>query len=122
MREIERYLEEGKKYIESEDIVQASEKLYKAAEEAVKKLAQVYADGVWKEAEEKGRWTSSLLFKAVVEIAKKLNQEEIRHYWAVAWTLHVEGFHEGRLDINYIKEEIKGIEELVKIEKEASPF
>jgi Tfp pilus assembly protein PilF len=36
---IEKYLEEGVKYLERNDSVQASEKLYKAAEEAVKVLA-----------------------------------------------------------------------------------
>ncbi|MDH5364166.1 MAG: PaREP1 family protein [Dehalococcoidia bacterium] len=95
--------------------MQASEKLYKAAEEAVKALSQVYANGVWKEVAEKGRWTSPLLFRAVTEIAKNLKNEEIRRYWNTAWTLHVEGFHEGRLEIDYVKEEARDIEELVNL-------
>lgn len=115
MTEIEKYLEEGERYIESGDAVQASEKLYKAAEEAVKSLAQSYANGVWKEAEERGRWTSPLLFKAVLQIARNLKSKEIERYWDTAWTLHVEGFHEGRLDIEYIEERAKDIEKLVKL-------
>ena len=39
-------------------MVQASEKLHKAAEEAMKALAWTQANGVCKEVEEKGRWTS----------------------------------------------------------------
>jgi hypothetical protein len=117
MTEIERYLEEGRSYIESEDVVQASEKLYKAAEETIKSLAQSYADGIWKEVKEKGRWTSPLLFKAVRQIAEKLGGE-LRNYWDTAWTLHVEGFHEARLDIDDVKERVENIEKLVKLESE----
>jgi len=115
VKSIRGFLDKGKKYVELGNSVQASEKLYKAAEEAVKALAQAHANGTWKEAEEKGRWTSPLLFKAVVEIARSLRNEEIRKYWAVAWTLHVEGFHEARLDIDYIREELGDIEKLVKL-------
>jgi len=56
-----------------------------------------------------------LLFRAVTEIAKNLKNEEIRRYWNTAWTLHVEGFHEGRLEIDYVKEEARDIEELVNL-------
>lgn len=115
IKNIREILAEGKSYIELGDSIQASEKLYKAAEEAVKSLAQAYADGVWKEVAEKGRWTSPLLFRAVIEIARNLKNEEIRRYWNTAWTLHVEGFHEGRLEIDYVKEEARDIEELVKL-------
>jgi hypothetical protein len=38
--EVRRYLEEDREYVELNDPVQASEKLYKAAEEAVKVLAK----------------------------------------------------------------------------------
>jgi hypothetical protein len=114
MTEREKYLEEGKKYLQSGDVVQASEKLYKAAEETIKSLAQSYADGTWKEVEEKGRWTSPLLFKAADEIAGKLGGE-IRNYWDTAWTLHVEGFHEARLNLDYLKKRVENIEKLVKL-------
>ena len=110
-----KFLHEGKAYIEKGDPLQASEKLYKAAEEAIKALSQTYANGVWKEVEEKGRWTSLLLFKAVTEIARNLRDERIRCYWDTAWFLHVEGFHEGRLDIDLVRERVRGIEELVKL-------
>jgi len=112
---IKEFLNEGKSYIELGNSIQASEKLYKAAEEAVKSLCRAHANGVWKEVAEEGRWTSPLLFKGVMEIARSLKNEEIRRYWAVAWTLHVEGFHEGRLSIEYVKEQAKDIEELVKL-------
>jgi len=115
IEDIKGFLEEGKGYIDLGNPIQASEKLYKAAEEAIKALSKAHADGVWKEATEKGRWTSPLLFKAVVDLARSLQNEEIRRYWNAAWTLHVEGFHEARLEIDYVKEEAKDIEELMKL-------
>ena len=117
MTEIERYLEEGRRYIRAEDVVQASEKLYKAAEEAVKSLSKLYAPDVYNEASAKERWTSGLLFKAAGEIADKLDSG-VKHCWDAAWTLHVQGFHEGKLDINYVAKGVKDIEKLVKLEAE----
>ena len=114
MTEIEKYLGEGKQYLASKDAAQASEKLYKAAEEAVKALARTHANGVWKEVEKEGRWPSPLLFKAVRQIAGKLGGE-IRNYWDTAWTLHVEGFHEARLDVDDVKERVENVEKLIKL-------
>jgi hypothetical protein len=51
--------------VEQGDPVQASEKLYKAAEEAVKVLARRFALPEHEEAEGKGRWTAILLSSAV---------------------------------------------------------
>jgi hypothetical protein len=53
--EAERYLDEGKKYVEQGDPVQASEKFYKAAEEAVKVLARRFALPEHEEAESRHR-------------------------------------------------------------------
>jgi len=116
---IKGFLDEGKSYVELGNSVQASEKLYKAAEEAIKALSRAYADGVWEEVQEKGRWTSPLLFKAVRQIARSLNDEEIRHYWDTAWFLHVEGFHEARLSIDEVKARLGDIAELVKLAEES---
>ncbi len=112
-----KYLDEGKRYVELNDPVQASEKLYKAAEEAVKALSKVYAFDVYKEVEEEGKWTVTLLFKSVERMAVKLG-DEVRRYWNTAWTLHVEGFHETRLESSYVAGSIKDVEELVKLAEE----
>jgi hypothetical protein len=114
MTEIEKYLEEGRSYIESEDVVQASEKLYKGAEEAVKALSELYASDVSNEARARDRWTTELLFKAVMGISDKLDSG-VKHSWNAAWTLHVQGFHEGRLDIAYVASQLEDIEKLVKL-------
>jgi len=47
IKNIREFLAEGKSYIEIRESFQASEKLYKAAEEAVKALSQAYVNGVW---------------------------------------------------------------------------
>jgi len=67
------------------------------------------APGIYREAMEKGRWTTDLLFRAAGRMGR-----DIRRCWASAWALHVEGFHEMRLKIGIIKEMVEDIEELVK--------
>ncbi|GEM_PF-2357523 len=67
-----KFLDEGKELI-SKDSVQASEKLYKAAEECVKGLTYYFnIEDVINEGRRRGRWTVSLLEKAVEEISEKL--------------------------------------------------
>jgi len=111
---IREFLNEGKRHIELNDPVQASEKLYKAAEEAIKVLSKTYAPDLHEEAVAKGRWTTTLLFKAVEKMNQKLDKK-VKNSWDTAWTLHVEGFHEARLDTSYIAASIAAIEELVKL-------
>jgi hypothetical protein len=113
MIEIERYLEEGKSYINSEDAVQASEKLYKAVEECIKFLAERYKLPEYEEAGKDGRWRTYLLGKAAGKLAEELNQKEIGEAWAKAFEIHVWGFHEGKYDIEDIKRSVPYVEWLV---------
>jgi len=106
--------DEAKEFLAKEDSVQASEKLYKVAEETVKALAGEYAKDVVEEAEKEGRWKVGLLEKAVRKISRGLNPE-VRHWWDTAYYLHVEGFHEARLDIEGVKERLQEIENLIKL-------
>ncbi|MCC6057185.1 MAG: PaREP1 family protein, partial [Desulfurococcaceae archaeon] len=92
----ERFLAEGRELIDK-DPVQASEKLYKAAEEAVKAIATALNLDEARKALEKGRWILSLLDDAIYAISEKLGVKEIIDWWDAAWFLHVEGFHEARL-------------------------
>lgn len=48
-------LKDAKECIEEEDTVQASEKLYKAAEEAMKSLSEIYAPDLCEEADRRGK-------------------------------------------------------------------
>jgi len=97
-----RFLEEGRRLVD-EDPVQASEKLYKAAEEAVKSLAHSLGmDDVLKAAEGRGRWTVTDL-ERVVRRLKDLEPEVVA-WWDNANYLHVWGFHEARLSVEKIVE------------------
>ena len=85
-----RYLREGGE-LADRDPIQASEKLYKAAEECVKALA-IYLNlgDIMREVERRGKWTVTELEKAVEAISDRLGRwyEEA---WDRAWALHVWG-------------------------------
>ncbi|MEM2661413.1 MAG: PaREP1 family protein, partial [Nitrososphaeria archaeon] len=69
---IKSLLSESEVYISKGGVVQASEKLYKAAEECIKLLAKHFKLGEVEVAEEKGRWTVTLLERAVEALTGKL--------------------------------------------------
>ncbi|HID91391.1 TPA: hypothetical protein EYP44_05480 [Candidatus Bathyarchaeota archaeon] len=39
----------------------------------------------------------------------------MRRYWNTAWALHVEGFHEARLDLSYVVRSMADVEGLVRL-------
>ncbi len=71
---------------------------------------------IFEEAKERGRRTTTLLFSAV-RLLSEINPEII-HWWAQAWFLHLEGFHEARLILEDVKVRVKFIEKLVRLAKE----
>ncbi|MEM0276942.1 PaREP1 family protein [Pyrobaculum sp.] len=97
-----RYLEEAEKL---EDPVQASEKAYKAFEEAVKAAAIYLGLEEARLAEREGRWRAATFFSAIRKLEKKFGIE-FRLAAREAWFLHVEGFHEGRLSLEEVKESL----------------
>ena len=108
-----KFLEEGEALIEK-DPVQASGKLYKAAEEAVKALAAALDLEQAKTAAREGGWWTKLLNRAAEAAAEKLSLEELALWWKAAYYLHVEGFHEARLESEDVKRNAKYVEALVK--------
>ncbi len=111
-----RLFKEAVSYLEKGDSVQASEKLYKVAEDCVKALAEVEGIREYTEAVRSGGWWTKLLQRAAARLSE-LYGEELRLAWDAAYKLHIEGFHEGRLTINDVKEEAPKIEELLRIVK-----
>lgn len=107
-----RYLEEGRALMEK-DPVQASEKLYKAAEEAVKALAVALDLEQARIAAKEGGWWTRLLNRAAEAVAEKLGLEELALWWKAAYYLHVEGFHEARLSTEDVKRNYRYVEALV---------
>ena len=92
--------------------MQASEKIYKAAEEAVKILAKEHTPEVYDKAEHNGRWLASLLREAVRKIEGTLG-DDVGRAWDAAWVL-VEDFHERRSKEDVIWE-LKHVKKLVKL-------
>jgi hypothetical protein len=109
----ERYLAEGKELVDR-DPVQASEKLYKVAEECVKALAIHYnLEDILRNVEKRGRWTVTDLEKVVEEISRRVDELFVS-LWDHAWALHVWGFHEAKLDSESVKMRIKYIESMLE--------
>lgn len=108
-----RFLREASDFL-TRDPVQASEKLYKAAEEAVKALAvAMNLQDLINTARQRGGWTVTELDKALREASKVLG-EDFRRWWDTAWALHVWGFHEAKLDLEAVNSRLKDIENIVK--------
>jgi hypothetical protein len=99
--ETEHFLQRGKELID-DDPIQASEKLYKTAENCIKILSQKYAREELDKAKEAGQWWTKLLNRASSKIGKNLSDkipdgDRIPNYWDAARLIHIDGFHEGRL-------------------------
>mgnify|MGYP001772836905 CR=1 FL=1 len=113
----ERFLSEARRYVDRGDPVQASEKLYKVAEECVKALAIKFKVPEAEEARREGRWTK-LLSRAAKRLSAMLSEPIISYGWSVGYDLHVWGFHEAALDLESIKVALPTIEQLLKKVKE----
>jgi len=114
----EKSLEEARQYLEKGNSIQASEKLYKAVEECIKALAQYYNTPDYQAASREGRWWAQLLGKAARRLARMLNEPRIESAWAVAYEVHVWGFHEAKYDVEDIKDDIKYAEWLLNYTKQ----
>jgi hypothetical protein len=88
-----------------------------AAEEAVKALVLVLNLDEARKALEQGKWTSTILFNTTDVIAMKLGINELPLWWRAAWVLHVEGFHEAKLNSERVKKDSKYIESIVDLAK-----
>jgi hypothetical protein len=107
-----KYLEEGRALVEK-DPAQASEKLYRAAEEAVRGLALHYdLRGALERAERRGRWTFEELEKAARAIARRVGEWFIAA-WDAASYLLVLGAQEAKLDSESVKARLPSIERMV---------
>jgi hypothetical protein len=107
-----KYLEEGRALVEK-DPVQASERLYRAAEEAVKALALHYnLRSALEKAERSGRWTFEELEKAARAIARRVGEWFIAA-WDAASYLLVLGAQEAELDSESVKARLPSIERMI---------
>jgi hypothetical protein len=105
---------EAEGYLAKGDAVQSSEKLYKAAEECVKALSERFNLPEVKDAEERGRWTVTLLERVVRKLSDKIGID-IQLGWDAANHLHIWGFHEAKLEIEDVKARIPLIKRLIEL-------
>jgi len=108
----EKYMQESKEYAEKGDVVQASEKAYKVAEEVVKALAEKFKTEEYEEFLKEGRWYTYLLGKASKTLSKKLGYWVLDR-WNAGYDLHVWGLHERKYSVEDVKVSLKRIEEML---------
>jgi hypothetical protein len=111
---IKNLLAEAEEYLAKGDAAQSSEKLYKVAEECIKLLSERFNLPEVKEAEEKERWTVTLLEKAVRKLFDKISID-VQICWDSANYLHVWGFHEAKLEAENVKARLPLIKRLIEL-------
>jgi hypothetical protein len=110
-------LKEADELLEKGDTVQASEKYYKAAEEAIKLLAKTLnLTNILEKVKEEGYWSLSLLHEAVLQISKKLT-DEVYEYWKSAIIILT-----GNLSREVLVLEIENVRKLVKLADKVANF
>ncbi|ADY01914.1 PaREP8 domain containing protein [Vulcanisaeta moutnovskia 768-28] len=113
----EKYMRECEEYVNKGDAAQASEKAYKAAEEVIKALAEKFRTPEYDRFLREGRWYTYLLSMASKTLAKSLGDWVIDG-WNAAYDLHVWGFHEGKLTIDYVKVGVNKVRKMLDEAKE----
>ncbi|MDT7886642.1 MAG: PaREP1 family protein [Thermoproteota archaeon] len=107
-----KWINEADELLEKGDVVQASEKYYKAAEEAIKLLVKTLnLTNILEKVAKQKVWDSRLLFDAA-----RMISQEIYNIWKNAWYLHVYGFHEMKLsdkEVKLISSNIHRIEDIL---------
>lgn len=114
LTKIKRFLQEAKKYLDENDIVQSSEKLYKVVEDGIKLLARERGIKEYKIVMKSKRWLIDLLESASYTLSSLLRNRIIKDAWLAAYNLHVFGFHEERLESQIIRGNLILIEKFVK--------
>jgi len=106
-------MSEAEEYVKKGDVVQASEKVYKVAEEVIKALSEKFNLQEYQQAIREGRWYTYLLVSASEVLSTKLGDWVIDG-WSSAYILHVWGFHEGKLPINRIEGYISKVRKMLE--------
>jgi hypothetical protein len=117
---IRHLLIEAEEYLARGDAVQSSEKLYKAVEECVKALSERFSLSEVRDAEERGRWTATLLERSVRKLTSKMGVD-VQLGWDAANHLHVWGFHEAKLEAEDVKARIPLIRRLIELTEKLKP-
>jgi hypothetical protein len=103
IKRIEGILNKAKECIKDQDVIQSSEKIYKVVEECIKLLAEKNGLPEFREAKKEGRWWAHLLGRSSSTLSKRLRENRIHETWAIAYDLHVWGFHERKYGIEEVQ-------------------
>jgi hypothetical protein len=112
----EKLLKEADELLKKGDLVQASEKYYKAAEEAIKMLVNSLNVEEAKLLKEKGDLNPKELENAIYNVYRKIQDEKILRYWSSAIAIITVN-----LDKEIVSDLSNDIKELVKIAKRYNP-
>lgn len=100
----EKYLREGEELLEEGDYVQASEKAWGAASQAVKAVAAKRGSELRSHEE---------IHKEIIKLARETGDDEIRSLWQSAISLH-QNFYENWLPPEMVKWNIDDVKKLVE--------
>jgi hypothetical protein len=115
----EQCLQRARDYLMLNDPMQASEKLYKAAEESIKYLAENYQVPQLERAKQATTWWTHLLTQAAETLSRDQRlDKEIAKSWEAAIFVHIQGFHENALDTQSVQDRVPVIQHLVEKAKE----
>jgi hypothetical protein len=110
-------LNEADELLEKGDVVQASEKYYKAAKEAIKLLVKTLnLTNILEKVKEEGYWSLSLLHDAVLQISEKLTNE-VYEYWKSAIIILT-----ANLSRDVLTLEVENVRKLVKLADKVANF
>jgi HEPN domain-containing protein len=101
---LEKYMNEAEDFLKKEDYVQASEKAWRAAAQAVKALAAKDGREIWSHRE---------LNEEVSRISRETGDDEIRALWQSATALH-QNFYENWLPPDMVEGNIRDVKKLVE--------
>ena len=113
----EKYSSEAEEYEKKGDAIQASEKLYKVAEECIKALSEIFKPSALKEVEIRGKWETWLLGRAAAELSRELKEELVHLAWSKAYEIHVWCFHEGKYRMEHVEVAAPYIKKLLEYTK-----
>jgi hypothetical protein len=112
----EKYMKEAEEFLKKGDVVQSSEKAYKVAEEIVKAFAEKFNLTEYQQAVKEDRLHTYTLANAAAKLSSKLG-DWIKTGWNSAYTLHVWGFHEAKLDLDSVKNLLQDVKRMLEESK-----
>ena len=103
VEELRKRFREAIEYLKKGDSVQAAEKLYKVAENAIRSYPRLIEYQSNERARREGTWWTKLLDKAARRL-RDIYGEELLDAWTTAYKFHQKGFHREQLTIEEIEE------------------